>query len=178
MKTEVFFNLDASPWLPCDTWQVTKNENHGFWNYDIDDLEVIFPKKHQKKYPTLEEMLEKFDGRQVNSNFIECLFEHQDLISDLIPENDRGVELIFLGTVFYNPRLGESYVRALFLPKFVPDYVLTSTEELIESEEDRKKPHWICKGLKDEFGPNCRVVVFKKEKEKRVSFLRRIAAFF
>lgn len=178
----IFFNLDVKPWEPNDCWKVERNQKQGIWKYNPEELCLFSPQKKHGVYPTGEELLKEFRERLANSNFIECLFDNPTLISDFLSEQDRGTELVLLGTTFFDPFLQKRYVRALILPKIVADFHIETAEELIEPAEKRSGPHWVHRQLDEEFGPDCRIVLFKEgiigENKGWSSFFKKIAALF
>lgn len=178
---KIVFDLSSDPWLPCDSWKIKRHTKSGLWDFARKELVIFQAQKCGGKYPTFRELLERFEGRQVNSNFIEGLFTNPKLISDIIPEIERGVRFVCLGTLFDDSK-GRDYARAIILPGVVSNLDFDNPEELPEPKDQRGKPHWLCVSLDEECGPNCRVILFKEgftvKKKDRFVFLKKIAALF
>ena len=176
------FNLQANPWLPASFLSVVEHRKQGYWKFNSNELVFHTPTKKDGKYPTGRQLLADLDAEiLLNANCIEEIAK-ADLVSEFLSEEEMGVKIVFLGTVFKDKRDGKDYVRFMFYPD-IPAFQLRYLEEL---EEPPLQPgdlggvrYWL-KDLDEPFNPSYKIAMRKVAVQRlpKKSILKKIAAIF
>lgn len=118
-----------------------------FWEFSLRKIKI----KVFKSYPKAERLVKKFSNRATGLSFMDEMLRHKDLtfslFRNLSPINYRKMNLFCTGTIFIDPFNKEKFIKGI---------------TLYEREDESVEVNWTTKGLDEEFGPNDRIILFKR----------------
>lgn len=178
---KIFFNLETDPWLPCNSWKVFEHRRQGYWKFNSNELSFYTPTKTNRgEYPTGRQLLEKLNAKiLLNANCIEEIV-NAGLVSEFLSEKERGVKIVFLGTVFKDERDGKDYVRFIFYPEISALRLryFEETEDLLPPDYLDGVRYWV-KALDETFDSSYRIALRKVAiRRPQKSIWKKIAALF
>jgi len=178
------FNLQANPWLPSACMSVVEHCKQGYWKFNSNELSFHTPAiQTNGKYPTGRQLLADLNAEiLLNANCIEEIAT-AGLVSEFLSEEEMGVKIVFLGTVFKDERDGKDYVRFMFYPE-ISALELRYLEEFEEpslqpSDLDGGVRYWL-KDLDEPFDPSYKIAMRKVAVQRlpKKSIWKKIAAIF
>ncbi len=129
-QMEYYIDARDNPFSPYPTFKMVEHLNQGFWKWDEDVArikEVVHSPRH--KVITAHELRERCAKDAIgNANFIEFFI----LNKHLVPEEWRGKNIFFLGTLYVHiAEKGKYYVRYVHCDKYgnlTPQIMDTSSD--------------------------------------------------
>lgn len=125
-----------------------KKYSEHYWEFSLKKIKV----KQFLSYPKTKRLVEKFFNRAPGLSFMNELLRHKgitfSLFRNLFPRNYGKVNLFCPGTVYTDPFNKEKFIKGITLYK---------------REDESIEVNWITKGLDEEFGPNDRIVLFRRK---------------